>query len=542
MTATPRDFTPTQPNALSDEPVVRSKAAGWPTRVVYCTALLALVMGQLGQGSWVGLATGGGLLGWAGTAVFSLVAAVMGYRIYLVLRYQASLQARQPNALGWVFRWLGWAVMLVGALALVAMFLVKPLALLIFKSAGPNGIAFFVVGLYAAMLSGAGWLGCVLFELSRVMGKRATAPVAPKTPSQRRQDYGVAATVAVLVMGFPYALRMVVGAPCYGPNLTRCTATVQGGVVRPAVVPFGDAVTLETNVDEIVFARKAQPPVEIKESPRVSLLKSGHPAQPGATSPVRVVLNAVALGKGVAVTLQVLDAQGESARFVTTFQHGARLQPGQGGKQRIVVDLPAQSNAARQTVITDPATQQRYVLDEVFSQMRQAIYSPREAAEWSLRVARPARELSATPIERFDKFEDARPGSSCKDTLRREPGNAETNLFPNAGSPLFRLVFLESPDQQGYMLMQPFDSVGCNAEGVWAFKAAAANGQFEIRHYSPQGQLLHFVATTLPMDKDQGTRIDVDSARALGATMTFTAVDIAAKGPTWKRKLMEVTF
>lgn len=521
---------------------MRAKAASWPTRIIYCTALLALVMGQLGQGSWVGLATGGGLLGWAGTAVFSLVAVFVGYRIYLVLRYQASLQARQPHTLGWTFRGLGWAVMLVGALALVAMFLVKPLTLLIFKSAGPNGIAFFVVGLYAAMLSGAGWVGCVLFELSRVMGKRATAPAIPKTPSQRRQDLGVAATLAVLVMGFPYALRTVVGAPCYGPNLTRCTATVHVGVVRPAVLPFGDPVTLETNVDEIVFARKAQPPVEIKENPRVSLLKSGHHAQPDAAAPVRVVLNAVALGKGVAVTLQVLDAQGESAKFVTTFQHGARLQPGQGGKQRVVVDLPAPSSAAGQTVVTDAATQQRYVLDEVFSQVRQAIYSPREAAEWSLRVARPARELSATAIARFDKFEDARPGASCKDTLRREPGNAETSLFPNAGSPLFRLVFLASPDQQDYMLMQPFDSVGCNADGVWAFKAAATSGQVEIRHYSPQGQLLHFVAATLPVEKDQGTRIDVDNARALGSTLTFTAVDIAAKGTSWKRRLYEVAL
>lgn len=99
--------------------------------------------------------------------------------------------------------------------------------------------------------------------------------------------------------------------------------------MRPAVVPIGDPVTLETNVDEIVFALKTQPPVEIKESPSVSLLKSGHPAQPDAASPVRVMLNAVTLGKVVAVTLQVLDAQGESAKFVTTFHSGARLEPGQ---------------------------------------------------------------------------------------------------------------------------------------------------------------------------------------------------------------------
>lgn len=542
MGKTQGNFQSTQPHELSDAPFVNSKQANWPTRTIYCIALLALVLGQFGQSSWVGMATGGGLLGWAGWSIFSVIAIAVLYRVYLVVRYSASLNARPPNAAGWLFRGVGWLVMLVGALALIAMFLVKPLTLLIFKTGGPNGIAFFVIGLYATLLSGAGWFGCLLFELSRAMGKKTSSRPRQKTPKQRKQDYSVVALLAILVIGLPYAMRVAVGAPCYGPNLTRCLGTVEGGVVRPAVVPFGEAVSLETNIDEIVFARKGEPPVEMKESPVTSLLKSGHPVQKEIATQVRVVLNATSLDKGVSVTLQVFDPQGESAKFVSTFPKAANLMPAPDNKHKLVIDLPSNVNWIGQTVFQDPVTKQRYLLDEIFSQMRQSIVSPHEAAELTVKVSHPTKWLSETPIDRFDKFEDARPGKSCKDTLRREQGTAETSLFPAAGSPLFRLVFLASPDQQSYMLMQPSDSVGCNGDGVWAFKASANNDKLEIRHYSAQGQLLHFVATSLPVEKNESARIEPDSAQMLGNKITFTATDIAAKGPQWKRKVYEVQF
>ena len=293
------DFAPTQPLQLPAGSPDQELNAGWPTRIIYCLALLGLTIGQLGQGAWFGLATGGGLLGLAGMSVFLFLAAGVVYRVYLVLRYKAALSARTPCIFGWFFRVVGCLVMACGAFGLMAMFAVKPLTLLVLKSAGENGAGFFVIGLYAVMLASAGWMGCLLFELSRIMGKRPTQPKPAKSPRQRKQDLAVAATTIALIVGIPYSIQLVAGEPCYGPTLTRCMANIDGAVTRPAMVPFGDAIKLETNIDEMVFIKQLEPRREVKENPVFSLLKSGHPAQDGAATSARVVLNAANASKGV---------------------------------------------------------------------------------------------------------------------------------------------------------------------------------------------------------------------------------------------------
>ena len=535
-----KDFAETRPMESSEITNSPSLWPNWATRLIYCLALAGLVAGQLGRSSWVSLAIGGGLIGWLGPMIFSLIACGLIYRIYLVLRYIGTLRARKPNIFGTLFRGLGVLVMTGGAMGTVAVFFVKPLTLLLLKSPGENGIGYFVVGLYAVAISGVGWIGCVLFEVSRVMGKRSTSNLPGKTNRQRKQDYGVAAVAAVIVIGGPLAFRLGTGEPCYGPNMTRCIASIEGGVSKPAIAPFGSVVSLETNIDEVVFARTSEPRSEVKESPEVSLMKSGHPSLGEIKSAVKVILNATAMPKGVAITLQVFDEQGETAKFVTSIAKDARLEPSKDGKQRVVLSLPTRVQPGMQFPIVDPVTKKTYVLDEIFFQMRQAIASPLEGSELAIKVTREVREISAADIPGVGKIDEARPSASCRDLVKVvHVGENETAIRPSAGSPLNRLIFASAENPESYALSQINDRVGCNADGVWAFNYPAWNGNFEIRRFNKEGKLLNFVSTTLPIDKMHGAWTDMESGKVADGKITFSTLSIPKPGE-WKRRVFEV--
>jgi hypothetical protein len=56
----------------------------------------------------------------------------------------------------------------------LAAMLLKSLDLLLFKGAGSDGTGFLSIGLWATLLAGTGWVGCLVFELSRWVGKPVT--------------------------------------------------------------------------------------------------------------------------------------------------------------------------------------------------------------------------------------------------------------------------------------------------------------------------------------------------------------------------------
>ncbi|MFY9259741.1 MAG: hypothetical protein WAO71_04450 [Gallionella sp.] len=162
-------------------------------RALYVTALLALVPSTLvGFSGWVSLVTGGGLGSIARIALYLVMLAMIFFRVYLVLRYPTALNGRIPNLAGKFLRAAGMFAMLIGGLAGIALFLVKPITLAIFKSAGSNGIGYFVVTFYLVFLANFGWLGCLCFELSRVFGAKFPRGEPRQT---RRQDIAVFATL-----------------------------------------------------------------------------------------------------------------------------------------------------------------------------------------------------------------------------------------------------------------------------------------------------------------------------------------------------------
>lgn len=132
---------------------------------LYCLALIGAVLpGFLAASNWVGL-----VMGWVGIFQLPLLL-IYGYRIHLVFRHPTTLDAFIPSRWHAALRKLGIGLMLVGTLAAIGMAFSGSLALAIFGSKGPNGIAAFVVALWFAMASGAGFFGLICFEISRLLG------------------------------------------------------------------------------------------------------------------------------------------------------------------------------------------------------------------------------------------------------------------------------------------------------------------------------------------------------------------------------------
>ncbi|MBL0142948.1 MAG: hypothetical protein IPP91_12815 [Betaproteobacteria bacterium] len=202
--------------------------AGLFIRLVYSVALLAFLLSALvGASGWISLAIGGGVAGGTGLTGFLIIAALVLFRNYQVLRYPAALDARPPTAFGTFLRNAGVLAMLAGAASGVGLFLVKPITLLVFRSAGDAGIGYFVVGLALVVLANLGWLGCLAFELSRACGK----PLPPEMESppwwKRRQDVAVLGVLVVAAIGAPPLLRQGAGKQCRDNDLANCESPMK---------------------------------------------------------------------------------------------------------------------------------------------------------------------------------------------------------------------------------------------------------------------------------------------------------------------------
>lgn len=138
---------------------------------LYCLTLIAGIFpsGIFGASGWVGLATGGGMLG-AGMIPLVILLAAFIYRIVVVSRQPHTLDAHVPNARIKLLRRFGIFLMSAGLIGSLAIFFIRPLALGIFGKPGDAGVAFFVVGLFVYLISSAGLLGLIVFEASRLFG------------------------------------------------------------------------------------------------------------------------------------------------------------------------------------------------------------------------------------------------------------------------------------------------------------------------------------------------------------------------------------
>ena len=471
------------------EPPVR---AAWPTRIVYAAALLGLLPAAFAAASgWISLVLRGGAIGALGLTPTLVVSALAAFRAYQVLRYPAALEARRPNVLGWLLRGLAWLAMLVSAASAIGVLFVKPLTLFLSRSAGDAGIRYLMAGLALVVFAGLGWVGCLLFEISRICGPAPAAP-APRGP-WRGGDVAVLGALLAAAIGAPLLLRAGAAPPCGEDNLAACVSSTESTVHRVVGLPEGEAVALESNLEEIEMRSASGRKGSLRESPRVSLQATGHPVA-AAGARVTVHVQAVASAGGATVTLTVSDGREETARFVSRFTEAAKLESTSPGGVRLAVDLPSNARSGMRLTRQGPSGKQ-YALDQLFIQMRSAIGSELEAREWQLRVARPA-----VRVESGEAPVDPRAPTDCRGRVKTKPSKMLA-YEGDVGWPLLAVTFPESPAPGPQTLMDSTDRLVCRGPDIWIVSYYARRPALRLRRFSAQGKLLRFVDTEVPPAK-----------------------------------------
>ena len=138
-------------------------------KVAYVIVVLAAVIPiGLASSGWVALATGHG--GAAIPYIGPIMFLVLGiYRVVTVFRNPQALYSYPVKGFANVLRKIGVFALYVGALVGIMNLISRPLMAALITHRSENGIEFFVVGVYLAMLSGIGFLGIITFELSRLL-------------------------------------------------------------------------------------------------------------------------------------------------------------------------------------------------------------------------------------------------------------------------------------------------------------------------------------------------------------------------------------
>jgi hypothetical protein len=486
------------------------------TRIVYSLALVGFLPSALaGSSGWISLVLGGGVIGRIGPTVFLVVAGFAVFRAYQVLRYPAALDARPPNALGWLLRWLGWLCMCVGAASATGLFVVKPITLLLFKSAGDGGIGYFVVGLTLAVLANFGWLGCAAFEVSRVCG-RALPEGATRSWSRWTQDFAVLGVLLAAAISTPYLYREAVGQPCGERNLAACASTTQGEVRHIIGLPYGEPVVLESTVEEIEMRSTSGRKWSVLETPQNSLRGAGHPAAESAPSGVRVRVDAKLDGQTVVLELVLLQGAEETARFVTRFPKGAALEKTVEGRTRIVVDLPANSQSGMRSMTQDPKTGKYVAYDQLFIQIRSGLGSEIEAREWAMRVQRPAALVSSPSAgtAAAEAFPGAPTDPACKDKLEITPAK-EPSFQGNLGWPMRAIAFPGASRSGPHPLVGFGERIVCRDGEIWLVAYLDRRPELRIRRYNAEGKLMRFVDTAVPPVKLGQTEVDLVDAKSV---------------------------
>lgn len=492
-------------------------AASWATRVLYCLALIASLISLVKPvWSWIALAMGQGLLAMAGPSLYFVLAAAISYRIYEVLRYPAALQAKPPDLAGWLLRGLAWVVMAAGVVGMVGMFVIPPLTPMMVGNSRDAGMGLFVLGVYASTLASVGWVGCLMLEISRMVGVPAEDDTPGRTARERAQDYAVMAGVAVMATAVPLALTLLHGTPCYGPTLGQCAAKVEGGVSRMVAAPVGAPVALESNIDEIEYRHPSGRAWVLHERPDLSLVKSGHPVAHGAHAGPKVSIEAVPAGKGVIVVLTVSERGEPTARFTTRFESRARLEQS-GGVRKLVVEL---ARNVQRPVLTNSDG----FLDELYQQMRLAIGSEREVAEAAARVQATAEPAGTEEVPESLRPADARPAKNCEGVLRLGRGQAERDFVPSAGSYLPEAFFV-TRDPAPTVLLYRNDRVSCHDGAVWIAAPQPPGRTLHIRKYDMAAALQrHLLVSLPPRAQRQSEVVDPASFAERGDLIEFAVI------------------
>lgn len=506
--------------------------SGRSVRALYVVALLAFIPSVLAGGSgWISLAMGGGLTSTVGITVTFIVLALILFRSYLVLRYPMTLDARVPNLAGKFLRASGIFSMFIGAAAGIGLFFIKPITLSIFKSAGDSGIGYFVVGIYLVILANLGWLGCLIFELSRVFGVRSSKLKKGPRPT-RRQDIAVLVTLVVGALALPLFLQLTHEKTCGENNLAACVSKTESVIRRVIPVSAEDQIALNSNVEEIIMRGKSGGRTwNLIENPMASLAATGHNISTSADAKIRVNLDAASDPNGITLLLTVHDGEEETAHFTTNFGKDTSLETTPDGKLKIIVPLPSNARPGMRPVTKNPATQKDYSLDQLFIQLRKAIGNELEANEWPQHIERPAVFVSDT-IKTHSSYEDAQLSFSCLNKVSKVSSQA-ISFETEIGWPRHGLNFAASTIPGPHALLGGRDVVSCHDNEVWIVSYMTRRPDLQIRRYAIDGHLLRFVDTRIPatpLGNHEYERVDPSSMRDEDNKISFERVILKMNG------------
>lgn len=475
------------------------------TRLIYVAALARLVLGPaLTSSGWIGLTLGGGYLAGSDRTMMVLLAGAALYRIYTVLRYREALNARPPSRMGWLLRMLGWLLMAAGAVGAVSLFLVKPITMLIFKTPGDAGIAFFVTGLFSTLLASVGPIGCAVFEVSRRVGRQLPASAPPRRASARKQDYAVMACLGLLalaVVATPALVRLTRGpvsgsyvtGRCVAPTLLDCAGRIEGSVVRVAAVPVGGAVRLQSNIEAIQYRHPALQQGEVVlESMQDALERAGYRVAPDAD--VGVEVEATTSGTTPVLAVHITDKMGDVARFTTLFTRDARVESTPSGARRIVVSF-GRDVEWRPAIFGRSADGSERLVGGLYAQLRKAIGSEREAAVSAAELMRTATPgPSAVPPAGYH-YSERSFAPDCVNTAEFRRQTAPEQGMPPFISAMHEVSF--AANGQTALLRYP-EFVSCHDGAVWFIRQEPFTKLLHVRRYDTQGNLQSAWRVTLP--------------------------------------------
>lgn len=477
---------------------------GITIKIVYCVSLLAVALGAFLQSGWVSLAIGGGMLGilgMAGLLPAQVLFILLLFRVYVVATSSEALDARHPNLLGWILRFIGQLIMWLGILGLAAQFLVRPLTLLIFGGAKTeSGAEFFVIGLYAAIASGTGWIGCLLFEISRICGKKVQSEIAT-TKSRWPFPNGVAlASIAALVIGFPYVVQTLRGEPCYG-KLLSCTAKIEILAERTITLDKSKPVRLETNLDSIIYRSEKNAKQVWREGIKDSVASLGYAI---TDDPAVVEKITVQVGKekdSVVIRLLTIDQNGTASHQISRFVAKANLLNSDANQFNVEVNLPSRYQGSPSAYIDSKAG---IVMDGLFSQIWSSFISTAQEQENKSKKIYSSERFSET-VEMASLASDSQRRENEKKTKEacakvvKMTGSQGAKVweFNSFGSPMTKISFISPTAEDRFTFTDNWEGVRCNDDGVWTLHSQHKTGFFRVRQFSNDGRLLQHVQVPL---------------------------------------------
>jgi len=139
-------------------------------KFTYCATILSILLPfGLAGSSWVRMTVGGGL------ALIPIIGPLLMLAAGLTRCAQVWIRPSLldgPVVAGYLrpIQMAGISLIYAGALIGVASWLSAPIAKMFIKDAGPNGILYYAIGVYLALLNSLGALGLIIFEATRLAG------------------------------------------------------------------------------------------------------------------------------------------------------------------------------------------------------------------------------------------------------------------------------------------------------------------------------------------------------------------------------------